>query len=183
MTRFGTFPIALLAFLLGLLTLPAAAFLYFSYGHPPVATADAPFPLEAKIVKIPLNARIDREKPGQAPFASTPETLVAGAHLYREQCASCHGLKDHPSQFGATMFPRTPQLWAKHEGSDVVGVSDDPAGETYWKIENGIRLSGMPAYKTLLNQTQMWQIALLLAAADKPLPSPADATLTQPFPQ
>lgn len=175
--------IALLAFVLGLLTLPAAAYLYFRYGHPPVATGDTPFPLESRIVRIPLNARIDREAPKQAPFATTPETLIAGAHLYRDQCASCHGLKDHPSHFGATMFPRTPQLWAKHKGSEVVGVSDDPPGETYWKIDNGIRLTGMPSYKTLLNQTQMWQIALLLAAADKPLPQAADALISQPFPQ
>ncbi|GAC1365327.1 MAG: hypothetical protein NVSMB3_13880 [Acidobacteriaceae bacterium] len=178
-----TTSVAMLAFVLGLLTLPAAAYLYFRYGHPPVATSDNPFPLEAKIVKIPLSARIDREMPKSAPFEATPETLTEGAHLYREQCASCHGLKDHPSRFGATMFPRTPQLWAKHKGSSVVGVSDDPAGETFWKIENGIRLSGMPAYKTLLSETEMWQITLLLAAADKPLPQAADAFLTQPFPE
>ena len=174
-------PAALLAFILGLLLIPAAAYLYFSYGHPPVATADNPFPLEAKIVKIPLNARIHREMPKHAPFEATPETFVAGAGLYREQCASCHGLKNHPSEFGATMFPRTPQLWAKHEGSDVVGVSDDPAGETFWKIGNGIRLSGMPAYKTLLSEQQMWQVAILLASADKPLPEAADAALTKPL--
>ncbi len=172
---------ALLAFVLGILTIPAAAYLYFRYGSPPVATADNPFPMEAQIVKVPLNARIKREMPQAVPFATTPETLVAGAHLYREQCASCHGLKSHPSTFGATMFPGTPQLWEQHKGSDVVGVSDDPAGETFWKIQNGIRLSGMPAYKSLLNETQMWQIALLLAAADKPLPPAADVVLTTPF--
>lgn len=52
----------------------------------------------------------------------------------------------------------------------MVGVSDDPPGETYWKVANGIRLSGMPAYKDVLNETQMWQVSLLLANADKPLP-------------
>ena len=76
--------------------------------------------------------------------------------IYREQCASCHGLKQ-PSKFGPTMFPRAPQLWERHKNKpDVVGVSDDPVGETYWKIKNGIRLSGMPSYKTLLTEDQMW---------------------------
>ncbi len=28
----------------------------------------------------------------------------------------------------------------------------------------------MPAYKDVLNETQMWQVSLLLANADKPLP-------------
>ena len=175
-----TTSVALLAFILGILVLPIAVYLYFSYGHPPVATSDQPFPFEARIVKVPLNARIKREMPQQAPISATPEVLIAGAHLYREQCASCHGLKDHPSPFGATMFPGTPQLWVQHKNSSVVGVSDDPVGETYWKIDNGIRLSGMPSYRTLLSETQMWQIATLLASADKPLPPEADATLTRP---
>jgi mono/diheme cytochrome c family protein len=52
-----------------------------------------------------------------------------------------------------------------------VGVSDDPVGETYWKVRNGIRLSGMPSFDTLLNETQMWQVSVLLANADKPLPA------------
>jgi thiosulfate dehydrogenase len=57
-----------------------------------------------------------------------------------------------------------------------VGVSDDPAGETYWKVANGIRLTGMPAYKEMLTDTEMWQVSLLLANADKPLP-PAAVTI------
>jgi mono/diheme cytochrome c family protein len=51
------------------------------------------------------------------------------------------------------------------------GVTDDPAGETYWKIANGIRLTGMPGFKDSLSETQMWQMAVLLANADKLPPS------------
>ena len=50
------------------------------------------------------------------------------------------------------MFPTAPPLWEKHRQGDVVGVSDDPPGETYWKVANGIRLTGMPAYKELLTR-------------------------------
>jgi mono/diheme cytochrome c family protein len=64
------------------------------------------------------------------------------------------------------MFPKAPQLFVRHEDG-VVGVSDDPAGETYWKVANGIRLSGMPAFKDTLSTTEMWQVSLLLANADK----------------
>jgi mono/diheme cytochrome c family protein len=52
-------------------------------------------------------------------------------------------------------------------------VSDDPPGETYWKVANGIRLTGMPAYKGILTETEMWDVSLLLANADKPLPPEA----------
>ena len=70
------------------------------------------------------------------------------------------------------MFPQAPPLWEKHRNG-VVGVSDDPPGETYWKVENGIRLTGMPAYSKVLNQTQMWQVTVLLVNADKALPPAA----------
>ena len=49
-------------------------------------------------------------------------------------------------------------------------MSDDPPGETYWKVANGIRLTGMPAYKGVLTENQIWQVSQLLANADKPLP-------------
>ena len=78
------------------------------------------------------------------------------------------------------MFPHVPQLWEKHHG-DVVGVSDDPAGETYWKVANGIRLTGMPAYDKILTETQMWQVSVLLANADKPLPPDAVNLLKTPL--
>jgi thiosulfate dehydrogenase len=61
-----------------------------------------------------------------------------------------------------------------------MGVTDDPAGETYWKVANGIRLTGMPAYTHALNNTEMWQLSLLLANADK-LPPPVLELLRQPL--
>ena len=73
----------------------------------------------------------------------------------------------------AYLYPRAPQLWEKHHNGNVVGVSDDPTGETYWKVANGIRLTGMPAFNKILTETQMWQVSVLLANADKPLPPAA----------
>jgi len=107
------------------------------------------------------------------PIQADEANLVTGAEIYREQCAACHGLHGKPSRFGAHMFPVAPPLWEKHRRSEVVGVSDDPPGETYWKMANGIRLTGMPAYKSVLTETQMWQVSLLLAHADKQLPPAA----------
>ncbi len=170
----------LLGLLLGLLVLPAAAWGWLRYGHPPVAVTDPQLPYEAQIVNVPLHARIDREMPAHAVMDASPANLLLGAQVYREQCASCHGGYGHPSAFGPHMFPRSPQLWAPH-GHGVVGVSDDPVGETFWKVKYGIRLSGMPAYAHVLNEAQMWQVSLLLAHADKPLPTDVLAILKQPL--
>jgi len=163
----------LVGIILGLVLAPVAVLAWFRYGHPPVAVADTPFPQERAFTSIPLHARIDREMPPAAPIQATEENLIVGAQVFAAQCAACHGLHGRPSSFGAHMYPAAPPLWEKHSNSDVVGVSDDPVGETYWKIANGIRLTGMPAYKTILTDTEIWQVSLLLANADKPLPPAA----------
>lgn len=164
-----------LGIVLGLVLAPLLVLGWFKFGNLPVAVADSPLPLERQIVNVPLYARIDREMVKTPPIQADQDTFVAGAQIYREQCASCHGYRGAPAVLAANMFPRAPQLWQAHRDGKVVGVSDDPPGMTYWKVANGIRLSGMPSYKQILTDTQMWQVSLLLANADKPLPPAASS--------
>jgi mono/diheme cytochrome c family protein len=163
----------LIGVVLGVLLVPVAVLMWFWFGKVPVAVADPPIPHEREVLSIPIHARIHREMIKNPPIVIDEGNLVAGAHVYSEKCATCHGFHGKPSAYGSHMFPVAPQLWQKHPKSDVVGVSDDPPGETYWKVANGIRLTGMPAYSSLLTQTEMWQVSLLLANADKPLPPQA----------
>jgi len=178
----------LLGIILGVVLVPIAVLAWFHFGHVPVAVADAPLPEERLLTHLPLDARIDRELIKTPPIPADEAAFVAGAQIYRDQCASCHGFHGKPSAFGPHMYPDAPQLWEKHRNNDVVGVSDDPPGETYWKVANGIRLTGMPSFKEVLTDTQMWQVSLLLANADKPLPpaaldilNGATTTPTTPF--
>ena len=160
----------------GILFVPAAAMVYLRVGTPPVAVTDPAFPYEKAIVHVPLDARIRRDEPKSIPIQATPENLIAGAAIYKQQCAFCHGVPNHDSPVADHMYPPAPQLWKSHRPG-VVGVSDDPAGETFWKVKNGIRLAGMPAYADLLSEDQMWQVSLLVSKADQPLPPPAQANL------
>jgi mono/diheme cytochrome c family protein len=162
-----------LGIVLGILLVPVAVLAWFHFGNPPVAVADSPFWHEKQITGMALNARIDKEEVKTPPIAADEAAFVAGAQVYHEQCAACHGYHGSPSSFGSHMFPAAPPLWEKHHNKSVVGVSDDDPGETYWKVANGIRLTGMPSYKDILSDTQMWQVTLLLANADKPLPPAA----------
>jgi thiosulfate dehydrogenase len=159
-----------LGIILGLILAPVIVWGWLRYGHPPVAVADSRLPFERQIVNIPLHKRIDSEMTLTPPIEANEQTFIAGARIYREQCASCHGVHGQPVSFARHMFPAAPSLWETHHNGKVVGVSDDQPGETYWKVANGIRLSGMPAFKQILSDTEMWQVTLLLANADKPLP-------------
>jgi mono/diheme cytochrome c family protein len=163
----------LLGILLGIVLMPVVVLGWLRFGHVPVAVADPPLSQERLLTGMPLHARIDREMVNTPPVQADEANLVAGAEIYRDQCAACHGFHGKPSRLGEHMYPSAPPLWEKHRHSEVVGVSDDPPGETYWKVANGIRLTGMPAYKSVLTETQMWQVSLLLAHADKPLPPAA----------
>jgi mono/diheme cytochrome c family protein len=173
----GGFGKILLGFIVGILAVAGGLFAYLRFGALPVAVADAPFPFERELVRMPLDARIDKEATA-APFGTSEDVFEAGAHIYRAQCANCHGTPGTEVPYAKYMYPSAPQLWKKHGKNGVVGVSDDEAGETYWKVAHGIRLTGMPAYQHTLSDTQMWQVSLLLKNADKPLPDPVTQILT-----
>ena len=160
----------LLGIIAGVLLVPFAVYVLFLFGRVPVAVADPPLPRERLMTSVPLHARIQREMIGAAPIPANETNLIAGAGIYTERCSVCHGLHNKPSAIGADMYPVAPQLLEKHGKNNIVGVTDDPIGETYWKVYNGIRLTGMPSFKDQLSETEMWQVSLLLSYADKPLP-------------
>jgi len=158
--------ILLLGLVLGVGAVFAGAYLYFSLGLAPVATSAAPMPFEAKMANMALHARIAKEAPSGVPVSADETNLLAGAQLYQEHCAVCHGLSAGPeTAIAKGMFPKPPQFLQGH------GVTDDPVGETYWKAKNGIRLTGMPGFGPSMSEQQLWQVSLLLAHADKLPPS------------
>jgi thiosulfate dehydrogenase len=162
----------LLGLILGLIAIPAIVYFYFASGSAPVATAAPSMPFEGQLAHMALHARIDKEMPKNAPIAADDAAYTAGAQVYKDHCAVCHGLPGQPqTAIAKGMFPDPPKLM---EGT---GVTDDPAGETYWKVSNGIRLTGMPGFEKSLSTTQMWQVSLLLANADK-LPKAVTDSLT-----
>lgn len=62
--------------------------------------------------------------------------LLAGAKVYKTNCAICHGLPGgETTSIAKGLFPNPPQLF----GDET--VADDPVGKIYWKVKNGIRLS------------------------------------------
>jgi len=157
-----------------LLAIVAIVYIYFATGMAPVATSASPIPFEGKFAHMALHARMEKEMPTQVPVPADETNLMSGARVYLEQCAVCHGVpgKDQTA-IAKGEFPRPPHLF---QGK---GVTDDEPGETYWKVANGIRLTGMPGFNQQLSTTEMWQVSLLLAHADK-LSESEKAVLLEP---
>lgn len=153
----------LLGLVLGVALVAGGLYVYVASGRAPVATSEPPMPMERFLFSTALHAKLDRDAQQTPPFKVTPAVLLAGAHVYRRDCAMCHGLPNQPAPAAAKgMFPRPPQLLSAKEM-----VTDDLAGVTFWKAKNGIRLSGMPGFRDSLSDEQLWQVSLLLAHADK----------------
>src|ERR1700724_1034108 len=161
--------------LIGVLLVTGGAWFYFTTGWAPVAVADPPMPFEKKLAHGALNARIQKDPHTDPAVPADEATYLAGADVYKPNCAVCHGLPGKTqSALAEGMFPKPPELF------HGTGVTDDPAWETHWKAKNGIRLTGMPGFKESLNDTQLWQVSVLLANADKIPPAVKAALASTP---
>ena len=145
-----------------------------SYCLDPCTTLN-PLPLEHWAARTSLRATLAKDAPkGPNPVPLTDANLIAGIELYGQHCAICHGTAkgdQSASLVAKGEYPAPPQL-----ASD--GVEDDPQGWTVWKIENGIRWTGMPSWKATLNSQQVWTLALFLKNMDK-LPPAAEQAWQQ----
>jgi thiosulfate dehydrogenase len=153
----------LVGLILGILIVPIALFCYVETGQAPAAASDAPMPFEKFLARGGLHARIKKEAQDRELSTFNAADLAAGADVYRANCAFCHGQPlQAPSAASQGMFPHAPQLFTAKET-----VTDDPVGVTYWKVKNGIRLTGMPGFQKTLSDQQIWQVSALMASADK----------------
>jgi thiosulfate dehydrogenase len=151
-----------IGFVLALILLAVGAYCYFGFGLAPVATASEPMPFEKFLANRALHAVIAKSADKPSPVDASEANLKSGATVYRQNCAVCHGLPGQElTAIAKGEFPKPPHLF---KGK---GVSDDPVGETFWKVRNGIRLTGMPGFQGSLTDDQMWQVSQLLANSDK----------------
>ncbi|HTD37587.1 MAG TPA: cytochrome c [Candidatus Limnocylindrales bacterium] len=126
------------------------------------ARADGPLmPGERWAAKTSLKAAIEREAP-KPPYPYSPPSdadVAQGAKLYVQNCAVCHGTANStPDSIARGLGVRPPQF----NKNDVM---DDPEGETYWKIEHGIRFTGMPSYAHSLDEKSIWQLTYFMKRA------------------
>lgn len=162
----------IIGLVLGVVLVPAAVYFYMSSGNAPVATSAQPMPFERFLAHTAMHATIERQEKPIHLAKPTDASLEAGAKLYRTDCAVCHGLPgEQPTATARGMFPPPPQFFRPHARK-----IDDPAGEVYWKVENGLRLTGMPGWHGSLSDAQVREITSLLENAVS-LPAPVTAVL------
>jgi mono/diheme cytochrome c family protein len=115
--------------------------------------ASAPGGLESKVVTgikhdVTIGGKNDKN-----PTPDTPDTVKEGAEHFQHHCQICHGLDGQNTgvPFAQKMSPPIADLASK----DVQDYSD---GQLKWIIQNGIGPSGMPGWKDILTDEEMWNI-------------------------
>jgi mono/diheme cytochrome c family protein len=105
-----------------------------------------------------LDAALEKRSAGlKNPIAANDTAaLAAGRELYSDNCAGCHGDAKAQSPWGSKGFyPRVPQFW-----QDKTEVTPE---EAYAAIHDGIRYTGMGAWRDLMKDDDMWKVANFVA--------------------
>ncbi|MGE0130834.1 MAG: cytochrome c [Blastocatellales bacterium] len=132
------------------------ALLLMKFGPVPVNADHQPPALEARLFGMALRASVARHAGEQSnPLPASDENLNAGAEIYTQMCAKCHGkLNSGPSVYGASFYPPAPQL-AAHP-------PDYTEAELFWITKHGIRNTAMLAWGKQLSDENIWQVAAFL---------------------
>lgn len=118
----------------------------------------------AKEVVIPLEA-----KERKNPLPVNGAAVKKGMDLYRRSCALCHGSDGRSNTtLGRDLYPPAIDLTSPH-----VKRWDD--AELFWIIQNGVRFTGMPAWKDVFDDTQTWEIVLAIRELQRAKPQPETA--------
>jgi mono/diheme cytochrome c family protein len=93
----------------------------------------------------------------QSPVLSSPEVLAAGRRHFADHCAGCHGNDGSgQTEMGANLYPRAPDMRLQQTQQ----LTD---GELYYIIQNGVRLTGMPAWGDgTPDDVQSWHLVLFI---------------------
>src|SRR5690348_8021892 len=102
----------LIGLIIGVLIVPAIGYIYITGSGAPVSTSDKPMPFETYFAKRALHARIAAQMPKTVPIQADEANYAAGAQLYKDNCAVCHGLPgQQKTAIAAGEFPKPPQLF------------------------------------------------------------------------
>ena len=164
-----------LGFLVAIVAAGVAAYLVVSQGFVPASADGPPLPFETLAAKAALRAALAREAPrGSNPVPLTDANLIAGIGLYAKHCAICHGT----AKGDASITPLAKGLYIRPPQLATDGVEDDPEGDTFWKIDHGIRWTAMPFWAGTLNDQQIWTLTLFLKHMNS-LPAAAEQAWQQ----
>lgn len=141
----------------GILLIAAGAAAIVFTGSFNTSAEDPPSKMERRLAEFALNKSVARRAPNRKnPLPATPETLRGGLAHFRENCVICHGAPGvDPGEIGQGLNPGAPDL-------TLPRVQARTDGQLYWLVDEGIRMTGMPAFGPTHGENELWQIVAFL---------------------
>ncbi len=134
--------------MLGVISVMLGALLPGCTADKPPSQAETSLANAAKDVTIPLEAGKMKN-----PVPETDEVVSQGQEVFLGSCAQCHGADARgDTNIGRSMDPPAMDLTSAH----VQHWSD---AELFWIIQNGVRLTGMPSWKSSISDNDTWKLA------------------------
>jgi mono/diheme cytochrome c family protein len=131
------------ALVMVLIVLVGGGALFLSLIRHGFSARDEPSRVEAMLARRIRSMGIPgRAKQLQNPVASSPEVLAEARAHFADHCALCHANDGSGNtDIGQSLYPKAPDMRLPETQS----MTD---GELYYIIQNGVRLTGMPAWGT-----------------------------------
>jgi mono/diheme cytochrome c family protein len=137
-----------------------------------ISARPAPSPMEVAVAdRLRALAIPSAASARTNPEPETPEVLAEGRAHFADHCASCHANDGTgKTEMGQGLSPRAPDL----RSSATQALSD---GTLFYIIENGVKLTGMPAWATgtAEGEAASWRLVRFI----RHLPSLSEAELQQ----
>jgi mono/diheme cytochrome c family protein len=126
-------------------------------GHITMRADILPTSFETNMAMRVMDANVERNAPKiTSPVQPTDQSLVAGASIYLKRCAVCHGDPTNPeSPLAKTLYPPPPQF--------MTDAPDMEQNENYYIIQHGVRWTGMPGWKNVLKDQDIWTVVTFLS--------------------
>jgi mono/diheme cytochrome c family protein len=101
------------------------------------------------------------------PVQASPEIIAEGLAHFADHCAACHANDGSgETEIGLRLYPKSPDM--RREPTQA--LTD---GELFYIIENGVRLTGMPAWSTGTEEGRQstWHLVHFIRALPRLTPS------------
>ena len=86
----------------------------------------------------------------QSPALDDPALVATGAQHYAAMCSECHLAPDQKdSELRRGLYPKPPNLTQPIKAT---------AGEVFWVVKHGIKMSGMPAWGMTHDDQSIWAL-------------------------
>jgi mono/diheme cytochrome c family protein len=119
---------------------------------------------EDRLVYAELANAPEKARARPNPMAADRDAVAAGANLFDQHCAECHGDAAEGSRKGPSLLKEQ--------------VQSATPGTLFWLITNGVVRRGMPVWSKL-PEPQRWQLVTFLKSLNPPPPTAGAAAGTK----